>query len=292
MSWNAGDDDAAWPFTRLLFAAARLAYEPQERGLPAFRDLGLDPTFIDRRSTQAYAANDGRDAVIAFRGTERAFGDILTDLKLIRRHTDHGALHSGFWDGYSQIHSAVAGFAMKVARRGGRIWLTGHSLGGALAVVAAYRLADEAHLPIGGVVTFGQPMVVMPRLAHTLYPRLHDRYLCFVNGSDVIPKLVWPYVHFGQLVFYRQGSFQRRNIRPGDEAAERPGVFAQAGETPLLTSLDDTELDALIERLEAEQSMTGDPHDVRMQGMIPWANDHTLAAYSELVEAFVGRITA
>ena len=290
-SWNAGDDDAAWQFTRILFEAARLAYDPKHKGLLAFRELGLDPEFIQKRPTQAYAANFGRDALVAFRGTED-FGDFLTDLKFIRRRTRHGALHSGFWDGYDRIQSAVADFATKAANRGGRIWLTGHSLGGALAVVAAYRLAKEKNLPLGGVVTFGQPMVVMPGLAQVLYPLLHDRYLSFVNGHDVFPKLVRPYVHFGHVVLYRQGSFQRENLRPVNEASMRPRVFAQAAPATLLESLDDAELDDIIEALEAEHAIPADPDQARMQGMIPWTADHSLASYSTLVDAFINRTTA
>jgi hypothetical protein len=287
-SWNAGDNDAPLPFTRLLFDAARLAYRPQHEGLAGFRDLRLDSVFIDRQSTQAFAANADCDAIIAFRGTE-SFGDIVTDLKIIRRRTRDGSVHSGFWDGYDAIHSAVADFATNAARRGGQIWLTGHSLGGALAVVAAYRLAEEKNLPLGGVVTFGQPMVVRPSLAQVLYPLLHDRYLCFVNGRDVFPKLVWPYVHFGQAVLYRQGSFQRENLRPVREASKRPQALGQAVPATLLGSLDDAELDVIIEELEGEQTRTADPDHARMQGMISWTADHSLDAYSTLVDAFVNR---
>jgi triacylglycerol lipase len=290
-SWNAGDDDAPWPFSRLLFDAARLAYRPLDEGLAGFRDLGLNAAFLDRLSTQAFAANADRDALIAFRGTE-SFGDIVTDLKLIRHRSRDGDVHAGFWDGYDAIHSAVADFATQAARRGGRIWLTGHSLGGALAVVAAYRLAKENDLPLGGVMTFGQPMVVRPSLAQALYPLLHDRYVCFVNGRDVFPKLVWPYVHFGHVVLYRQGSFQRENLRPGNKASMRRRVFGQAGPATLLESLDDAELDGIIEELEAEQAMTADPDQARMQGMIPWTADHSLDAYSTLVDAFINRTTA
>jgi len=290
-SLNAGHDDTARPITRLLFETARLAYEPPDKGLPGLRNLGLDPGFIQVRPTQAYAADVGRDALIAFRGTEDV-GDILTDLKLIRRHTPDGALHSGFWEGYDRIHSAVADVAAKAARRGGRVWLTGHSLGGALAVVAAYRLDDEKNLPIGGVVTFGQPMVVMPNLAQSLYPRVHDRYLRFVNDDDPIPTLVWPYVHFGELVLYRDGTFQREDVSPGGLASKKSRGFSQAGPQPLLRTRDEAELDAMIERLEGERSMTRGPDGIGIQGMIPLAQDHTLAAYSDLVKAFVEQGTA
>ena len=108
-----------------------------------------------------------------------------------------------------------------------------------------------------------------------------------MNGDDPIPTLVWPYVHFGELVLYREGAFQREHLRPGGQASKRFKGFAQAGPPPLLPTRDDADLDALIERLERERSTTRDPDGIRMQGMIPLTQDHKLAAYSDLVRAFV-----
>lgn len=285
-TWNAADATTAGPFARLLFSAAELAYKPKSEGLTGFRDLGLDAEFIEHKSTQAYALNAGGDAILAFRGTA-GFEDILTDLNFIRRRTPGGRIHSGFWEGYDHIHSVVAHFGAKAAERGGKVWFTGHSLGGALAVVAAYRIGSEKQLPIGGVVTFGQPMVGRPDFAQTVHALLHDRYLCFVNGSDMIPNLVRPYVHFGQLVLYRNGSFLRWNVLPGDENTKPREVFGQAGPSPQLTPLDDAQLDEMIKNLEAEQGPTSDSGDAKMLGMLPWTADHSLAAYSQLVDAFV-----
>ena len=173
---------------RLLFETARLAYEPEDKGLPGFRDLGLDPEFIDRQPTQAYAANAGRDVIIAFRGTELSFGDILTDLKIIRRHTPHGALHSGFWAGYGRIHTAVADCATNAARRCGRVWLAGHSLGGATALVAAlHRLSVGDKLM--ALYTFAQLRVGDDTFGDFADEQLAGRYFRIYHAYDMTPQV-------------------------------------------------------------------------------------------------------
>ena len=89
------------------------------------------------------------------------------------------------------------------------VWLTGHSLGGAQAVLAAYRLAhcEEAGRPtIGGVYTFGQPRVGNAALARSCSLELSQRIFRYVNSSDIVP-LVPPskpidYEHFGNVGFF------------------------------------------------------------------------------------------
>lgn len=285
-SWDAGDTRAAWPFTRLMVRAAALAYGPPETSLPALRALGLEPEFIDRRATQAYATRAGADALVAFRGTETAVDDVLTDLRIIRTRTRHGGVHAGFWSGYEHVHGQVSGFAERVAGRGGRVWLTGHSLGGALAVVAAYRLLHGPRVPIGGVVTFGQPMVVMPELADALYPSLRDRFVRFVNGDDRVPGLVRPYVQFGTVIRRGRDGFERRDVRPGGRGPSVSRDVAGAVPPPPPTyGIGD--LDWMIRRLEAGLAGAAGGDAALSQGVLPWVADHALSAYSALVEAFV-----
>ncbi len=53
------------------------------------------------------------------------------------------------------------------------LWFTGHSLGGAMAVLAAVRLINEKpQAELGGIYTFGQPMVGNIKFAHTLEQRV------------------------------------------------------------------------------------------------------------------------
>lgn len=284
VSWKATDDRAAWPFTRLMFQCAAAAYLDRRPGLRTFRSLGLDATFLDRRSTQAYVARTGTDAIVAFRGTERSsMGDILTDLKFIRRHTPDGRMHSGFWGGYENVHGDILRAVRPLSDAGGRVWLTGHSLGGALAVVAAYRLGAEARTPVAGVITFGQPMVVMPDLAENLFPLLHDRTVSFVNGRDVIPRLVWPYVHVGTMIRYHNAVFERRDMRPPAADAPPHTVGIDRSDAVFLQPLDDADLDALIERLESRPPIAGEA----AQGILPALDDHALHGYSTLVDAFL-----
>jgi hypothetical protein len=166
-----------------------IAYDPEPVGLGKLRSLGLTGELLSGRGVDAfpmkvYAIHAGSDAILAFRGTQGG-GSILQNLKLIQRKTPEGRLHAGFADGYVDIHDAVI---TRLRRDGAtRVWLTGHSLGGALAVVGANWL-EAAEVDVAGVVTFGQPMVAMPDLARVLGRRFRGRYVAFVNGGDPVPR--------------------------------------------------------------------------------------------------------
>src|SRR5262245_50096603 len=56
---------------RFLGAAANLAYEPQAKGVEAFKSqLSLDARLFSVGNTQAYVATNDDHIVVAFRGTE------------------------------------------------------------------------------------------------------------------------------------------------------------------------------------------------------------------------------
>ncbi len=90
--------------------------------------------------------------------------------------------------------------------------LTGHSLGGALAILAALELS-RLGFPIAGVYTFGQPRVGnrdFKALYETPGPdgaHLGDRTFLFVFQEDLVPRipclpaLYDPYRHVGNAVF-------------------------------------------------------------------------------------------
>jgi predicted lipase len=82
---------------------------------------------------------------------------------------------------------AVWSFARPLLKPGIETRLTGHSLGGALAVLLAMRLRVDGQ-PIGRVVTFGQPKVT----TETGVFRFRDLPLLrIVNHDDPVPLLPW-----------------------------------------------------------------------------------------------------
>ena len=185
---------------------ARLAYLPYERDdaslhllQQALQRIGLaySKQFSDGgTSTQAFGAvhSDGR-VYLAFRGTEADDPtDILTDADCIphswQELPDDCKVHAGFstaldslWKGHIQPWLA--------AQSGGQVCITGHSLGAALATLAA------ALVPDASLVTFGSPRVGNDKFAARLRgPRVRR----FVDCSDVV-TMVTPeglgYAHAG-----------------------------------------------------------------------------------------------
>jgi hypothetical protein len=106
------------------------------------------------------------------------------------------------------------------------LYVTGHSLGGAMAVLMAIMLVTEkAYADIAaklkGTYTFGQPMVGSPDLAAACnaHPTLGRDVVRYVYGTDVIPKLppafAGKFAHFGP-------EYRYRGARPGGRWERSP----------------------------------------------------------------------
>jgi hypothetical protein len=154
----------------------------------------------------SYKASGGTPLnVLCFRGTEpNNLVDVLTDA-LVEKHvwdrqTDEW-VHRGFFLSLDVLWPEIA---HTLGELGGALYITGHSLGGAIAVLAARRLLD-AEVPgpsLRGVYTFGQPMVGNARFAASCDAMPLYRH---VYGRDLVPHLpptgigAGEYVHFGEL---------------------------------------------------------------------------------------------
>ena len=112
-------------------------------------------------------------------------GAIIEDPELLEKvkETYEGGTHLGFAYLLDEVWPEIEAF---VAAKGSdkQLWLTGHSLGGALASLAAYRL-QRAGVPVAGVMTFGSPRVLDASFAQS-YQVDHYR---FEHRNDVVPFL-------------------------------------------------------------------------------------------------------
>ena len=92
-------------------------------------------------------------------------------------------VHRGFLDDAQAVWS----FARPLLEPGFETRVTGHSLGGALALLVAMRLRTEG-FPVSRIVTFGQPKVTN----QAGVDRFRDLPLLrFVNHDDPVPLLPW-----------------------------------------------------------------------------------------------------
>lgn len=128
--------------------------------------------------TEAFGAVDqgARKAYIAFRGSQPLqYQDYLTDLMVaLKPHVRNGRVHTGFSSRYLDIQSQVQSWLNQFP--GYMLTLTGHSLGGALATVAAAAFLDAR------LVTFGSPRVGDVRFANLFRKRAVERYVNCLDG--------------------------------------------------------------------------------------------------------------
>jgi predicted lipase len=175
-----------------------------------------------------YAIRAGRDAILAFRGTQSR-GSILQDLKVIRRRTPEGRLHAGFADGYADIHSHVVSRLRRFSAK--RVWLTGHSLGGALALLAAWLLKRK-FVPVHEVCTFGAPMIGNKTACEAFNREFSGRIFRYINGRDPVPKL--PTLSLAANEFVHVDSQRLLGSHPHTGLAEVMGTVASKAVNGLL----------------------------------------------------------
>jgi len=202
------DEPGSLGNARFLCEAAALAYLPAAAGGPKFRSLlGLDAQLFSAGNTQAWLATDTANIVVAFRGTESpttidGLKDILLTDALNLLVVPEGRLghdlsaagvgarfHKGFADAIADIWPRlVDAIEAEVKRRDRPIWLTGHSLGGALALYAAWLL-KRRFIPVHEVCTFGAPMIGNRVACDAFNREFAGRIFRYVNGRDPVPKL-------------------------------------------------------------------------------------------------------
>lgn len=179
----------------------------------------------------------GRVVILCYRGTEPAnLGNWLGDADVGSHTIDVGGgqlvVHSGFdrnvsatrWPILELLQAAARGES--IARPGARVdhplealYVAGHSLGGAMAVLFALRLVgSEDGRSLDGrlraIYTFGQPLATggpLPERTLAVARRLFRH----VHARDVVPSLppaAWGALeHFGHEFHYADGHWRRRD---------------------------------------------------------------------------------
>ena len=153
--------------------------------------VGIDSVLMGQTAT---------DVVIAFRGTmppdqadpTRAIAaaeDWLNDDDLFLTTVNYsaGRVHTGFARSLDNLWNPLSGAIQSANRNGGKIYVTGHSKGGALAALAALRLISQNVSP-ASVITFGAPRTGDENFA-AAYSNLMPNHWRFEHRNDIVPHL-------------------------------------------------------------------------------------------------------
>ncbi|WP_259391517.1 lipase family protein [Paenibacillus sp. 1011MAR3C5] len=129
-------------------------------------------------------------AILAFRGTGSAVdwvSDFIAHQTVYRPVRNAGLTHKGFTDIYmsarDQVHALLGQLPYDKP-----LFITGHSLGGALATLAALDIATNTPFSAPMVYTFGAPRVGDPRFVQT-YNYIVPVHFRFQNEFDIVPHL-------------------------------------------------------------------------------------------------------
>nr|WP_231373920.1 lipase family protein [Thioalkalivibrio sp. ALE11] len=202
-----------------------LVYKGHREIVTTLTAAGYDRVVIFRDGgTNAYLARCGstpeegeRRWVLAWRGTEADYQDIIADVTVFKRTADYQRqwrVHGGFltalqgvwgswWDpdlpdnadGAEVTRVGAEGVTEIIAREVGeqdRLVVTGHSLGGALAQLAAFYLHRDLFGDGGqlaAVYTFGSPRVFGAEQARHLERASPYPHFRIVNGADLVPRV-------------------------------------------------------------------------------------------------------
>ena len=195
-----------------LAEASRLAYERdfavvqrEVRERWFFDDV---VPFDDGRSTQALLITGPKVAILAFRGTEpKQIEDWLTDARFSPKPWDSGLgeVHTGFAGALEGVYPEIVARIEALRGSGRLLYLTGHSLGAALATLMATRLAARQVYPVQGVYTYGSPRTGNPEFADAYTRLVGDRTHRFVNNEDLVtrvPPRAFGLKHVGGLAYF------------------------------------------------------------------------------------------
>jgi hypothetical protein len=265
-----------WQTALSLALASKLAYaSPSEVRSTAISTWGLSKCqFFEANDTQCFVCTTPDVALISFRGTE-SIGDWLADLNARSHVRPFGAIHRGFYHAFQDVRSQLQ-FALE--NLGGLpLLLTGHSLGGALATVAAAEW--QGRYEIQGVYTYGQPRCGNNKFNAFMNKHFGDSFHRFVNDDDIVTRVPPGFRHVGRLYhFDASGKLQ--------DAQESLGIDAEYSELPPLT---EAEFDHLRAQLLAARSATptGEltPAALPMtEGFFPSFFDHRLDGYISKIQ--------
>ena len=127
-----------------------------------------------------------------------------------------GKVHQGFKDALEEVWLDLLPYIKQLDSKGRKIWMTGHSLGAALATLCASRYGN-----VQQVYAFG-----CPRIGNDVFrDKLDVKIYRIVNNDDIVARVPPPgaYVHVGELKFIDEDGILQDHVTEREPAeVKRP----------------------------------------------------------------------
>ena len=140
---------------------------------------------------------------MAFRGTNE-LADWLDNINAFSTKELFGEFHRGFWNSVEDVWQLINDKFRHLQKQKERpLFITGHSLGGAMATIAAAKFVHEDK-PFTSVYTFGQPRTLTRETARVFNTECKSRFFRFHNNNDIVtraPARMMGYSHIGSYLY-------------------------------------------------------------------------------------------
>lgn len=261
-----------WQTALSMIVASKFVYsDKQTVETKATAAWGLDSCkFIDNEGTQCFIASIGDNVLVTFRGTEQR-RDWLLNMSIAGARKAYGTVHSGFQRGFDRAQAQLEEELNRLSPS--TVLITGHSLGGALATIAAAEW--QGQYPISGVYTFGQPAVGRSGFQDFFSEHYADKFFRFVNDKDIVAKIPPNYRHVGKL-YHFDDEGQLAQAGPFESFG---GNSSESAETEVMS---EAEFEKLQEELRAEEAKEAEE---ALEGMFVSVSDHSIDSYIRNVDA-------
>lgn len=203
----------------LLAGLSDLAYEEDRGKVKAkLEQHGFTLDEYDIRhedlSVEGFIAQDNEKVIVAFAGT-KDLEDWKNNAKTWSEPIDDPScgkqirFHKGFYETSKEVlkqnNAGLIAHLVELQKQGKKVYVTGHSLGGAMASITAYYLkTSETPIELAGVYTYGQPYTGDDDFQGCYDEKLKEQTFRFVTDKDVIPKMRFDssYRHIGVFLFF------------------------------------------------------------------------------------------
>lgn len=175
---------------------SEITYDNPETSTSRFKNIGFSIIkFFDVDGAQGYFLTNGTIKVLSFRGTEvNQKSDILADLEAGKNVAlAGGKVHHGF---KHELDKLWPGIQETLKENPGNFYVTGHSLGAAMATIASSRMQDK----IIALVTFGSPRVGDANFVKNV----NIEHYRVQNNNDAVtnvPFWIMGFRHHGSIIY-------------------------------------------------------------------------------------------